>query len=142
MGSQVTLYVRSSKTATGTKQVGGYKTIASNSAAPVLYGFPPKPYTYYDVETKVEYDYMLPEEQQKIVEDAKELSPKYGVDLTIVDLTKDKAFSRWRLEHSKKIKTLPALVSDTGEIIEGVMTREQIEAFLYNIGKSASRMAH
>jgi hypothetical protein len=92
------------------------------------------------VKTVVEYDYVLPEDQQRTVEDVKELASRYGFDLTVVDLAKDSAFLRWRIEHSKRIKTLPALVTSLGEIIEGAMTREQIEAFLYRAHESATRL--
>jgi hypothetical protein len=140
MNSEVILYVRSTKTATGEEQVGGYTTKYVGTGAPPGYGPVEKPISYYDVKTVVEYDYVLPEDQQRTVEDVKELASRYGFDLTVVDLAKDSAFLRWRIEHSKRIKTLPALVTSLGEIIEGAMTREQIEAFLYRAHESATRL--
>lgn len=139
MSSEVILYVRSTKTATGEEQVGGYRESVT-AGVQTKYGPAPMPIPYYDVKTVVEYDYVLSEDQQRMVEDVKELAARYGLVLTVVDLAKDSAFSRWRIEHSNKIKTLPALVTDSGEIVEGVMTREQIEAFLYRAGKSATRL--
>jgi hypothetical protein len=139
MSSEVILYVRSAKTATGEEQVGGYKE-GVTAGVPTKYGpVGSRPYSYCDLKTVVEYDYVLSEDQQRMVEDVKELASRYGFVLTVVDLAKDSAFSRWRIEHSNKIKTLPALETDSGEIMEGVMTREQIEAFLYKAGKSATR---
>ena len=48
----------------------------------------------------------------------------------VEDLTKENGFSTWRQVHFEKTKTFRALVNDTGEIKEGIMTKEQIETFL------------
>ena len=138
MSSEVILYVRSTKTATGEEQVGGYREGVTMPRVQTKYGPPPMPTPYYDIKTVVEYAYVLPEDQQRTVDDVKEFASKYGFDLTVVDLAKDTAFSRWKIEHSRKIKALPALVTDSGEIIEGAMTRDQIEAFLYRANKPAT----
>ena len=82
---------------------------------------------YYDVKTLVDYDYVLPEEQRKMVEDVKELSLKYGFNVEVVDLEKMNVLSRFEFERSKKIKTLPSMFTDSGEIFQGVMTKKQIE---------------
>jgi hypothetical protein len=82
---------------------------------------------YYDVKTLVDYDYVLPEEQRKMVEDVKELSLKYGFNIEVVDLEKMNVLSRFEFERSKKIKTLPSMFIDSEEIFQGVMTKKQIE---------------
>jgi hypothetical protein len=131
MSSQFTLYVRSVKSAKRNVEAGGYKQAVTGGVPTregVMQGA--KTYSYYDSETVVEYDFALPEDQQRMVKDVTELSSQHGFVLRVVDLTKESAFSNWRFRHLKKIKTLPALVTDSGEIIEGVMTKEQIEALL------------
>jgi hypothetical protein len=47
----------------------------------------------------------------------------------VVDLGKMNILSRSRLKHSKNIETLPAIVTDSGKIFEGVMTKQQIETY-------------
>jgi uncharacterized membrane-anchored protein YjiN (DUF445 family) len=65
-----------------------------------------------------------------MLKDVEELASEHDFVLRIVDLTRESAFSKWKFDHSKRIKTLPALVTDSREIREGVMTKEEIEAFL------------
>jgi hypothetical protein len=141
VGSEITLYVRSVKRPKRSVQVfiikqGGAG--ASGGTLTRLMGVPGRMYSYYDQETVIEYDFVLPEDQLRMVEEATELASEHGFVLTVVDLTKEGAFSNWKFNHFKKIKTLPALVTDSGETAEGTMTKEQIETFLSKEGKSAT----
>ncbi|MGB8781377.1 MAG: hypothetical protein WCD81_12110 [Candidatus Bathyarchaeia archaeon] len=135
MSSEIILYVRSAKIPKRNVQVFVPK---QGEALSRFYGVPQRAHSYYDQETVIEYDFVLPEDQMRMVEEATELASEHGFVLTVVDLTKESAFSNWKFDHSKKIKTLPALVADSGEIAEGIMTKEQIEAFLFKAGKSAT----
>jgi hypothetical protein len=116
-------------------QISGYASTPAYRGVPMA---PTRASAYYTEETVTRYDFVLPEDQQRMVEDVKEAASKYGFDLEVVDLTKENAFHRWIQEHSQKIKTLPALVTGSGEIIEGVKTKEQIEALLSKEGKLAT----
>jgi hypothetical protein len=135
VSSEITLYVRSVKRPKRNAQVFVSKGGAAVTGVQIPSGGNPRAYSYSDAETIIEYDFVLPEDQERMVEETKELASEHHSVLTVVDLTKKSAFSKWRFNHSKKIKTLPALVSDSGEVAEGVMTKEQIEAFLSKAGK-------
>jgi len=141
MISEIVLYVRSAKVPKRNVQVfvpkqGGAG--ASGGTLTKIMGVPGRTYSYYDRETVIEYDFVLPEDQMRMVEETSRLASEHGFVLTVVDLTKESALSNWRFNHSKKIKTVPALVSDSGEIAKDTMTKEQIEAFLFKAGKSAT----
>jgi hypothetical protein len=73
-----------------------------------------------------------------MLEDINKIASEYGLKVEVVDLAKKNAFTKHRLEHSEKIKTLPSLVNDSGEIAQGVLTKEQIEAFLSKTAKTYS----
>jgi len=134
----VTLYVRSTKTAAGEVRFD-YSNEESRLRVPMPY-LPSgnKPYPYYDPRGKTKYNFVLPEDEQKMVEDVQRVASEFGLTWRVVDLTKESRFSRWRFEHSKKIQILPALITGSGEIREGIMTKEQIEGFLSNKNKSAA----
>jgi hypothetical protein len=70
-----------------------------------------------------------------MLEDVEELGLKYGFNAEVVDLEKMNALSRFELERSKKIKTLPAMFTDSAETFEGIMTKEQIETYLSKTAK-------
>ena len=85
-------------------------------------------FPYYDVERITHFDYVLPKDQQEMMEDVKELGIKYDFKVEVIDVGKMNILSRSRLKHSKEIEILPAVVTDSGEIFEGFMTKQQIEA--------------
>lgn len=133
MSHQVTLYVKSKKTKGADLLVDREKTIATLNAN--ARGSDIGTHTYYDVERIPHYDYVLPEDQRKMVEDVRELGLEYGFNLEMVDLGKKNILSRYRLEHSRKIKTLPTMVTDSGQTFEGIMTKKQIETFFSKTAK-------
>lgn len=135
MSHQVTLYVKSKKTKVEDGQVGRQKTVVARKVPLWGAGNASTTFQYYDVDNITHYDYVLPEDQQRMLKDVKELGLKYGFDVEVVDLEKMNAFSRFELEHSKKIKTFPSMVTDYGETFEGIMTKEQIETYFSKTAK-------
>ena len=123
----VTLYVRGKKIKGADRELAREKTIVTLGGAMTN----PYPYAskfpYYDVERITHFDYVVSEDLQEMMEDLKELGLKYGFTVEVVDLGKMNILSRSRLKHSKEIKMLPAIVTDSGKIFEGLMTRQQIE---------------
>lgn len=136
--NQVTLYVKGNRIKGADREVGREKTIVT------LGGVMTNPYPYaskfpyYDVERITHFDYTLPEGEQQMMEDLKELSLKYDFKVEVVDLGKMNILSRSRLKHSKSIERLPAMVTDSGEIFEGVMTKQQIETYCSKQSKEHS----
>lgn len=56
------------------------------------------------VETEPKYDYVLPEDQQKPAETVQKIARKYGIEIEVVDVTKENALRRilralWTLDH-------------------------------------------
>lgn len=137
MSHQVTLYVKSKKTAVKNAQEG-YQNITSIYNVGMLGGGAGTYYSVYDVKTSTDYGFLLPEDQQRMLEDINKIASEYGFKVEVVDLAKKNALTKYRLEHSEKIKNLPSLVNDSGEIAEGVLTKEQIEAFLSKTAKTNS----
>lgn len=137
MSYQVTLYVKSKKTAVKNAQEG-YQNITSIYNVGMLGGGAGTYYSVYDVKTSTDYGFLLPEDQQRMLEDINKIASEYGFKVEVVDLAKKNALTKYRLEHSEKIKNLPSLVNDSGEIAEGVLTKEQIEAFLSKTAKTNS----
>jgi hypothetical protein len=135
VNNQVTLYVKGNRIKGADREVAKEKTIVT------LGGVMTDPYPnaskfpYYDVERITHFDYVLPTDQQKMMEDAEELSLRYNFKVEVVDLGKMNILSRFRLKHSEKIETLPAIVTDSGEIFEGIMTKQQIETCFVKAGK-------
>ena len=116
----------------------GSQKITSIYKVGTLGGGAGTPYSVYDVKTGTEYGFLLPEDQQRMLEDINRIASEYGLKVEMVDLAKKNTLTKYRLEHSEKIKNLPSLVNDSGEIVEGVLTKEQIEAFLSETVKANS----
>jgi hypothetical protein len=133
--NQVTLYVKSNRIKGADRKLVRLKTIVT------LGGIMTNPYPwsskfpYYDVERITHFDYVLPKDQQEMMENVKELSLKNDFKVEVVDVGKMNVLSRSRLKRSEKIETLPAMVTDSGKIFEGVMTKQQIETYFFKAVK-------
>ena len=114
INNQVTLYVKGNRIKGADRQIPRLKTIVTiGDARTHPYPWASK-FPYYDVERITHFDYVLPEDQRKMMEDVKELSPKYDFKVEVVDLGKMNVLSRSRLKRSKEIEALPAMVTDSG----------------------------
>jgi predicted metalloenzyme YecM len=133
--NQVTLYVKSNRIKGADRKLVRLKTIVTlGSIMTFPYPWSSK-FPYYDVERITHFDYVLPKDQQEMMENVKELSLKNDFKVEVVDVGKMNVLSRSRLKHSEKIETLPATVTDSGEIFEGVMTKQQIETYFFKAVK-------
>jgi glutaredoxin len=121
-----TLYVKSAKTAIGTEKIDRQYFTAGPS--PKVGGFRIIP--KYEVESITKYNFVLPEDQSRVVEMVRKLAPKYGFDVEVVDVTKESIIHRVLQEEIKGIKTFPTLIIDSGEKIEGNISKEQIKSLL------------
>lgn len=84
----------------------------------------------YETETEPQYEFVLPENQQRIVELVKEVASSHNLEVEIVDVVKENVLHRAAQREFKRIRTFPTLVSVSGEMLTGVTTKEQLEAFL------------
>ena len=87
----------------------------------------------YVAEIEPTYEFILPEEQQIILDLAKKTASKLGLEVKVIDVGKENVLYRAIQKEFEKIRLFPTLVSDSGMMLEGISTREQIEAFLSKI---------
>jgi len=122
---KVTLYVKSVKSAIRTEKIGHQKLIGGPG---VRGGYRVIP--TYEVDSITKYNFVVPEDQNRIVEMVREIAPKHGFDVEVVDVTKENILHRVLQEEVKRIKTFPTLITGSGEKIEGNISKEQIKSFL------------
>ena len=122
--SQVILYVKSDKIVTGTVETEG------------LRGFRVR---VLETATEPKYDYVLSEDQQKVIEIVNENARRYDVKVEVVDVTKESVLRRVLQKEREKIRIFPTLITDSGHRIEGEMTEERVESFLSRVAKERRR---
>ena len=120
--SHIRLYVRSLKTVTGT--VEEMRLPPSLNTRVRL-----RP----DLVTEPKFEYVLPEDQERIREIVKEAASKFSLEVEVIDVSRENILHRAIQEQREKIKAFPALVTDAGERIEGNITEEQAQSFLSRI---------
>jgi hypothetical protein len=141
LGSHVRLYVKSVKTVTGVNeferripfskpgQPPGRVEIEGKIAAGTYVA---KAYT---TEKEVTYEFVLSDEQQRIIGWVTEIGPRLGLDVHVIDVGRENFLHRVIQEEFEKIKSFPPLVDNSGKILEGILTKEQVETFLSNAVK-------
>lgn len=67
-------------------------------------------------------DFTFPQDQEETIEMVKEIAPKHGFAVRVVDLSRE--------ETHDAINVLPTLVSDSRKRVEGKISKEQLESFL------------
>jgi len=122
---KVTIYVKSVKTAIRTEKIVHQKLIGGPGARGGYRVIPT-----YEVNSITKYDFVVPEDQNKIVETVREIAAKHGFEVEIVDITRENILHRVLQEEIKKIKIFPTLITDSGEKIEGKISKEQIKSLL------------
>jgi hypothetical protein len=140
MGSEVTVYVKGVKTLTGTKEferrTTGISKLGDSPDRIELDGkradgtFIVKTYV---TEVEPAYEFVLPEEQQIIVDLTKKTASKLGLEVKVIDVGKENILHRAIQKEFEKIRHFPTLVSDSGMMLEGISTKEQIEVFLSRV---------
>jgi hypothetical protein len=120
--SRLRLYVKSVKTITGTAEVMHARLRESHA-----------------VEIEPMHDYVLTEDQQKVVEIVREIARRHNLEVEIVDVTRENILHRVIQEEREKIRAFPALLADSGERIEGNISEEQAESFLSRIADGSHK---
>jgi hypothetical protein len=144
MGSEVTVYVKGVKTLTGTKEferrTPSISKLGDSPDRIELEGkrasgtFVMKTYV---TEMEPAYEYVLPEEQQIIVDLTKKTASKLGLEVKVIDVGKENVLHRAIQKEFEKIRLFPTLVSDSGMMLEGISTKEQIEVFLSKVERAS-----
>ena len=140
MGPQVRVYVKSVKTLTGTEQFERRTPMVSRlgdypDRVELEGKIPDGTFVVrtYATETELMYEFVLPEEQQVIVDLTKKIASELGLEVKVIDVGKENVLHRAIQKEFEKIRLFPTLVNDSGMMLEGISTREQIEAFLSKI---------
>jgi hypothetical protein len=140
MGSvKVRLFVKSVKTLTGTEEFEHVTFPSRVGARPDRIELEGKRTTgtfrvkAYQTETEPVYEFVLPEDQGKVVEMVLEAALKKGLKVEVVDVAKEGTIHRMIRRDLEKINTFPTITLGSRQKIEGMMTRKQIDDFLSRI---------
>ena len=124
-GRSLTLYVKSTKKAIGIEETGAWGYMG----APGMRGGT-RIIRDYKVQRRIQYEYFLAEEQRRALNIIEILAREYGFELTIVDVAKHGSTRRLIEKRVKQMKVFPVLILDSGERVEGLMTRDSLRAFM------------
>jgi hypothetical protein len=140
MKSKITIYVRSMKVPMGETLV--------EELYPIKRGYrPDRPGsrdTFFQVKRKKVYGYVLPDDQNALIEDVKRLCKRYGLELKIIDVSKEDAFDPfiflirlWRI--IKGIKNFPVVETNRGIRLRAPFTQSELERFFSLVINSSER---
>lgn len=138
-GFKVRLFVKSVKTLTGTEEfehvtfrnrVGARPDRIELEGSRTTGTFRIKAY---ETETEPVYEFVLPEDQEKVVEMVKEAASKKGYEVEVIDVTRENILHRAIQEELDKIHAFPTIMTGSGQKIEGIMTKKQIDDFLSRV---------
>jgi hypothetical protein len=136
---KIRLYVKSVKTVTGTveteHEVFGPSTLDRPNRVKIEGKVSNGTFRLrqFAIEKEPKYEFILSEDQQKIVETVNDISQRYSLEVEVVDFTRKNVLRRIIKEKQEKIKVFPTLITDSGRRIEGKMTDEKVESFLSKI---------
>jgi hypothetical protein len=121
----VTLYVKSTKTFTHTEVV--------NVRGPISGGPRVRYSPVYNAKAVAMYEYIVPNDQKKILEIVEDVAHRLGVEVRVLDVTREHLLEREVQEHVGRISTFPTLTDDLGRRIEGKIPRVQIVSFFSHL---------
>jgi hypothetical protein len=136
---KIRLYVKSVKTVTGTveteHEVFGPSTLDRPNRVKIEGKISNGTFRLrqFAIEKEPKYEFILSEDQQKIIETVKNISQRYSLEVEVVDFARKNVLRRIIKEKQEKIKIFPTLITDSGLRIEGKMTDEKVESFLSKI---------
>lgn len=117
--SSIRLYVRGVKTVTGSFQ--GWQVRGFGRAR--------RPWE----EREPEYEFVLSEDQQEVVDMVKEIARRHYLEVEVVDVAKENVLRRVIQREREKIEIFPTLIAGSGQKIEGKITENQVESLLSRI---------
>ena len=124
LGKQgVTVYVKSNKTLTGTETWGRWGVAGRNTGRGRGASIIPDYKTY----STTTYSRAVPNKQERILELVRQIAQEYGFGVKVVDAATENILHRFVRKIIKKISIFPALITDSGQKIQGEFTREQVE---------------
>jgi hypothetical protein len=134
--TKVIIYVKSVKTVTGVEEVerellGRY---VGHAPSRVKVEGKVSDGTFrlrqFEETTVPEYEFILPDDQQRFVGTVKEVAATYGIEVEVVDVTKENVLKREIQEHFKNLSVFPTAITNDGKRIERNVTKTQLEKLL------------
>jgi pheromone shutdown protein TraB len=84
-------------------------------------------------ETEPEYEFVLSENQQEVVDMVKEIARRHCLEVEVVDVAEENVLRRVMQREREKIKIFPTLIAGSGQKIQGEITEKQVESLLSRI---------
>ena len=126
---KVRLYVESLKKAVGTESVVVDKptvqVFGGKAGLPIVKTFPT-----HDVITTTKYEYVLPKEQERLIEIVKEVVSKLGFQLEVIDVAQRDFFDEPLPKEVKALKHFPVLAIESEARLVAGFSQEDVERFL------------
>jgi len=129
MKPEITVYVRSLRVPIGETLVDDLYSIKRG------YSRPQHRDTFYKVKRKIIYSYVLPDDQKALIEDVKQLSKRYGLELKVIDVSKEDVLDPliflqkvWR--RLKGIKNFPVVETNRRVRLRAPFSQSELERFI------------
>jgi hypothetical protein len=113
--------VKSIKTLVGTKEIIHSRIWARDSRVAV--------------DTIANHKLVLPDNQQKTVMMVNAICRRLSLEVEVVDIARENALKRIAHWRRYEMMSFPTLLANTGQMLQGQMTEEKVESFLYQIAK-------
>jgi hypothetical protein len=133
---EIRVYVKSVKVPIGEELVEGLYPIKRGYSTVFRDGF-------YEVKRKITYGYVLPDDQNAVIEEVKRLSERYGFELRVIDVSKEEVSDPlvllqriWR--RLKGIKHLPVVETNRRARLRAPFSQSELERFVSESAFSAN----
>jgi len=126
---KVRVYVNSSREAVGTENVVIDKPTVQILSSDPHVALPPRVYATREVRTVTKYEYVLPEQQERLVEIVREVASKYGFQLEVIDVAQIEPFEALPKE-VEALKNFPVLATESQTKLALGFSREDVERLL------------
>jgi len=87
------------------------------------------------VDTVATHKLVLPDDQQRTVVMVDAICRRLSLEVEVVDIGRENALKRMVHWRRFRMMTFPTLLASTGQQLQGQMTEEKVESFLYHIAK-------
>jgi len=128
---KVRLYVCGLRKAVGTENIvidkPTVQILSSDPRGPIL---PPRIFPTREVRTVTKYEYVLPGQQERLVEIVREVASQHGFQLEVIDVTQMDLFDEALPKEVKALKDFPVLATESQTQFALDFSREDVERFL------------
>lgn len=134
----VKLYVKSLEKPVGTENIVIDKPTVQMIGS--RFGNIIKVFPTHDVQTVTKYEYVLPEQQERLVEIIRDFASKSGFNLEVIDVAQMDYFDKPIPKEVKALNDFPVLAIDSQVQLILDFSREDIERFLSHVRREEKRI--